>query len=81
LANSKHSFSLSDRTWTFFNEDSSQRASKKDWTAIETDDDDPDLVPPFQAPTHTACRHTNGVYHVSIADIEGGVGTALLPKH
>lgn len=43
----------------------------------EQEKDDPNVVT-ARDPTHTACEHSNGVYHISIADVEGGVGTALL---
>ena len=41
-------------------------------------DDNPDI--PYNrkwTPTHTACQHTRGIYHIAIADRGGGVGTAL----
>ena len=41
-------------------------------------DDNPDV--PYnriRTPTHTACQHTRGIYHIAIADRGGGVGTAL----
>lgn len=38
--------------------------------------DDPDVVSSY-TPTHRACDASDGIYHIGIADIEGGVGTAL----
>ena len=49
-----------------------------DGNNIDHFDDNPDI--PYnrlRTPTHTACQHTRGVYHIAIADRGGGVGTAL----
>ena len=41
------------------------------------DDDDDGRVIPIYRPTNRACETTDGIYHIQMADIEGGVGTAL----
>jgi len=38
--------------------------------------DDPDKLP-RRIPTHHACDGYDGIYHIAMGDVEGGVGTAL----
>lgn len=51
----------------------------------DNDDDNPDIVPSRHYDSTSsdtnhaaACAHTDGIYHSSMGDVEGGVGTALV---